>query len=288
MSTSPLPTTASGVQRHLVAEARYELIPLKNVDAQIEHVPVGSSVSVTCSPAKGLQATLDLTSKILDHGFTAVPHFSARLTEDRAHVQRLAEYCRTHGLTEVFLVAGDAPEPVGAYDGVVAFLRDFLDTDHGLQRIGITAYPDGHALIDRGVVHEALHAKQALLAEAGVAGFASTQMCFDVDQWKSWAATERAAGFTLPLHLGVPGVIDRAKLLTMGARLGIGSSMRFVKKNSGTIFKLFSPAGYDPTKLIAPMSKVARDLGIEGIHLFTFNNVEATAAWQKKQLTKLS
>jgi len=171
---------------------------------------------------------------------------------------------------------------------VVAFLRDFLACDHGLQRIGITAYPDGHALIDRHVVHEALHAKQALLAEAGVPGFASTQMCFDVDQWKTWAAAERAAGFTLPLHLGVPGVIDRAKLLTMGARLGIGSSMRFVKKNSGTIFKLFSPSGYDPSKVINPMTKVARDLGIEGLHLFTFNNVEATAEWQRKQLAKLS
>ena len=288
MSTSPMPTTTTAVQRQLVAEARYELIPLKNVDAQIAHVPAGSSVSVTCSPAKGLQATLDLTARILDQGYEAVPHFSARLTEDGAHVRRLAEFCRTHALREVFLVAGDAPEPVGAYDGVVAFLRDFLDTDHGLQRIGITAYPDGHALIDRDVVHRALHDKQALLAEAGVPGFASTQMCFDVDQWKRWAAAERAAGFTLPLHLGVPGVIDRAKLLTMGARLGIGSSMRFVKKNSGTIFKLFSPTGYDPSKLIAPMSKVARDLGIEGLHVFTFNNVEATDAWQRKQLAKLS
>jgi methylenetetrahydrofolate reductase (NADPH) len=287
MSASSLPQSTSAVQRHLVADARYELIPLKNVDAQIAFVPQGSSVSVTCSPAKGLQATLDLTAKILDQGYTAVPHFSARLTEDAAHVQRLAEFCRSHGITEVFLVAGDAPEPVGPYDGVVAFLRDFLGTDHGLQRIGITAYPDGHALIDQGLVHEALHAKQALLAEAGVPGFASTQMCFDIDQWKKWAAAERAAGFTLPLHLGVPGVIDRAKLLTMGARLGIGSSMRFVKKNSGTIFKLFSPSGYDPTKLIAPMSKVARDLNIEGLHLFTFNNVDATAEWQRKQLAKL-
>lgn len=287
MSASSLPQSTPALQRQLIADARYELIPLKNVDAQIAFVPTGSAVSVTCSPAKGLQATLDLTAKILDQGHTAVPHFSARLTEDRAHVQRLAEFCRSHGLTEVFLVAGDAPEPVGAYDGVVAFLRDFLDTDHGLQRIGITAYPDGHALIDQAIVHEALHAKQALLAEAGVAGFASTQMCFDIDQWKAWATAERAAGFTLPLHLGVPGVIDRAKLLTMGARLGIGSSMRFVKKNSSTIFKLFSPSGYDPSKLINPMSKVARDLNIEGLHLFTFNNVDATAAWQQKQLAKL-
>jgi methylenetetrahydrofolate reductase (NADPH) len=288
MSAQPLPQSASAVQRRLIADARFELIPLKNVDAQIEFVPAGSSVSVTCSPAKGLQATLDLTAKVLDRGHVAVPHLSARLTEDRAHVQRLAAFCKSHGLPEVFLVAGDSPDPVGAYDGVVAFLRDFLDTDHGLARIGVTAYPDGHALIDQAVVREALHAKQAMLAEAGVPGYASTQMCFDVDRWRTWAADERAAGFTLPLHLGVPGAIDRTKLLTMGMRLGIGSSMRYVKKNKGVLGRLFSPGGYDPTKLIVPLSKQARELNIEGLHLFTFNNVEATAEWQRKQLAKLA
>jgi methylenetetrahydrofolate reductase (NADPH) len=287
MSAQSLPQSASAAQRQLVTDARYELIPLKNVDAQIEFVPAGSSVSITCSPVKGLQATLDLTAKVLDHGHVAVPHLSARLTEDRAHVQRLASFCKSHGLTDVFLVAGDAPEPVGPYDGVVAFLRDFLDTDHGLARIGITAYPDGHALIDQAIVHQALHAKQALLAEAGIAGYATTQMCFDLDQWKSWATAERAAGFNLPLHLGVPGVIDRAKLLTMGMRLGIGSSMRYVKKNKGMLGRLFSPGGYDPSKLLVPLSKQARDLNIDGLHLFTFNNVEATADWQRKQLIKL-
>lgn len=287
MSAQSVPQTATSTQRRLVAEARYELVPMKSVESQIEHVPVGSAVSVTCSPAKGLAATLELTARLLDRGLDAVPHLSARLTEDRAHVARLAAFCKQHAIREVFLVAGDAPDPVGAYDGAVALLRDFLDCDHGLTHIGVTAYPDGHALIDHAVVHEALHAKQALLAEAGLGGFATTQMCFDVEQWKRWALAERAAGLTLPLHLGVPGVIDRAKLLTMGARLGIGSSMRFVKKNPSTLLRLFSPVGYDPTKLIAPLSRVAGELGIEGLHLFTFNNVEATAAWQRKQLDRL-
>ncbi len=287
MSAHPLPQAASAVHRRLVAEARYELIPLKNVHDQLAHVPEGASVSITCSPAKGLEATLELAAAVLDRGHHAVPHLSARLTEDRAHVERLAAWCREHGVREVFLVAGDAPQPVGAYDGVVAFLRDLLDTDHGLTRIGVTAYPDGHALIDATVVHEALHAKQELLASAGIAGFASTQMCFDVDQWKRWASAERAAGLRLPLHLGVPGAIDRTKLLTMGVRLGIGSSMRYVKKNKGVLGRLFTPGGYDPGKQIAALAKVAPELGIEGLHLFTFNNVAATATWQRQQLAKL-
>jgi methylenetetrahydrofolate reductase (NADPH) len=276
------------VQRQLIADARFEVIPLKNLDAQLDHLPRGCSVSVTCSPAKGLQATLDVTTRIAGLGHHAVPHISARLTEDRAHVQRLAAFLKDHGISEVFLVAGDAPEPVGAYEGVVPFLRDLLDTDHGLTRIGITAYPDGHVLIDPAVVHAALHEKQALLAEAGISGYASTQMCFDVERWVDWATAERAAGFGLPLHLGVPGAIDRTKLLTMGVRLGVGSSMRYVKKNKGFLGRLFTPGGYDPGKLVAPLSKRARELGIEGLHVFTFNNVAATADWQRKQLAKLA
>jgi len=274
--------------QHLVADARYEVIPMKSVESQIEHIPAGASVSVTCSPAKGQQATLDLTARLIDLGFRAVPHISARLCVDDVGVKSLAEFCRSHGVHEAFLIAGDPPQPVGAYDGVVAFLRDFLDHDHGLQRIGVGAYPDGHALIPAPVVHDALHAKQALLKEAGVPGFASTQMCFDLGQWRSWAAGERAAGFDLPLHIGVPGVIDRAKLFTMGMRLGIGNSMRFVKKNGGVLGRLFKPGGYDPTKLIVPLAKQADELGIEGLHLFTFNNVQATAQWQQRMLAKLA
>ena len=274
--------------QHLIADARFEVIPMKSVESQIEHIPSGSSVSVTCSPAKGQGATLELTARLLDLGFTAVPHISARLCADDVEAKGLAEFCRTHGVKEVFLIAGDPPQPVGAYEGVVAFLRDFLGYDHGLQRIGVAAYPDGHALIPPQVVHDALHTKQALLKEAGVPGFASTQMCFDLGQWRSWAAGERAAGFDLPLHIGVPGVIDRAKLFTMGMRLGIGNSMRFVKKNSGVLGRLFQPGGYDPNKLIVPLAKQAAELGIEGLHLFTFNNVQATAQWQQRMLAKLA
>lgn len=287
MSAVPAPQSPSAAQRHLVTEARYEVIPMKNLEGQVEYLPSGCSVSVTCSPAKGIAATQELTLRLLDRGHLAVPHFSARLTTGPQHIAEIAAWCKQHGIREIFLVAGDAPEPAGPYEGAVAWLRDFLGYDHGLERIGVTAYPDGHALIDPAIVHEALHAKQALLAEAGMPGFASTQMCFDADQIRRWLAAERAAGLTLPVHIGVPGVIDRTKLISMSVRLGIGSSVRYVKKNKGIVGRFFTPGGYDPTKLIAPLSKVSGELGIEGLHVFTFNNVDATAQWQQAQLAKL-
>ena len=281
------PRPSSALAR-LLATARLEIVPMKSAEAQIGHLPENASVSVTCSPAKGLPATLDLSARLLDLGHRPVPHLSARLVEDRAQVDQLASWLREHGLTEVFLVAGDATEPVGPYDGVVTFLRDLLDAAPELTDVGVTAYPDGHALIETEVLTEALHAKQTLLAEAGVRGYASTQMCFDAEQWRAWAEAERAAGLRLPLHLGVPGAIDRTKLLTMGVRLGIGTSMRYVKKNRGALGRLFSPSGYDPGKLLGPMSRHAEALDIVGLHVFTFNNVEATEAWRRRQLDRLS
>ncbi len=100
-------------------------------------------------------------------------------------------------------------------------------------------------------------AKQALIADLGLQGFASTQMCFNAKAIEQWLTQQRARGMTLPIHLGVPGAVERARLLSLGTRLGIGSSLRYLRKNSGAILRMFSPGSYDPNKLIAPISRRA-------------------------------
>lgn len=280
--------TASGIAMKLVGTMAYELVPMKSVDAAIEALPVGCAVSVTCSPAKGLPATFELTTRLIERDHHVVPHIAARLVQNLAAVDEISVWLRHHHIREVFLVGGDAPHAMGPYADTATFLRALLETDHGLTRIGVTAYPDGHALVAHGALREALHAKQALLSEAAIAGYATTQMCFDAQQIRRWLGAERAAGFALPIHLGIPGVIDRAKLLTMGMRLGIGNSLRFVKKNGGTLSRLFSPTGYDPAKLVIPVSTYAESLGVEGLHSFTFNNVAATAEWQQAFLARIN
>ncbi len=83
----------------------------------------------------------------------------------------------------------------------------------------------------------------------------------------------------------MPGSVDRTRLLSLGTRLGIGSSLRYLRKNSGAILRMFSPASYDPNKLITPISRRADELNITALHLFTFNSIESTAEWQRKSLS---
>ena len=82
--------------------------------------------------------------------------------------------------------------------------------------------------------------------------------------------------------------MDRTRLLTISIRLGIGHSARYVKKNRASVIRLLSPGGYNPNKIIAPLSGRANELGIAGIHCFTFNAVDTTENWRQKSLRKLA
>lgn len=270
-------------RRRLIEGARYELIPLKSIHAQIPHLPAGCSVSVTCSPTKGIEPTLELSAELNGAGHHAVPHISARLVEGREHVEKIAAQLNEHGITEIFVIAGD-PEPVGPYADALSFMRDLLPLCHTVHTVGIPAYPDHHTVIPDAALDEALMAKQALVREFGLEGFASTQMCFNGKTIEEWLRRQRARGFVLPVHLGVPGAVDRTKLLSLGTRLGIGSSLRYLRKNSGAILRMFSPTSYDPNKLITPISRHADELNIAALHVFTFNSIKSTAAWQRKSL----
>ena len=276
---------ASGSYRQqLVDSMVFELIPLKSVDAAIEALPPNSPVSVTASPVKGLDATMELSDRIRDKGHRPIPHLAARLVEGPDHVRAIAKWLKTEGYDTLFAVAGDSEEPAGPYQGTHRFLSDLFAEDHGLTNVGIAAYPDGHAIISNEVCHEQLHAKQALLAEAGLQGWASTQMCFDTDLIKGWLTQERAEGFELPVHLGLPGVVDKAKLMTMGVRLGVGASLRYLKKNRAAVKQLLAPGAYDPDDILEPLAPSLEDLNISGLHVFTFNQVEATESWRQSVL----
>jgi len=268
----------------LTGELTFELVPLKSLDAAVQALPAGAEVSVTCSPTKGIEETQRLTAELQSQGFVPIPHVSARMVRDYTHTVELAEWCRELGLRQIFIVGGDAEVP-GEYPGAVEFLADFLTTNHGIDTIGVTAYPDGHAFLSHKTLRWALHEKQRLLAEVGVNGYCSTQMCFDPDAIAKWLRVEREMGLTLPVHLGISGVVDKAKLLTMGARLGIGDSLKYLRKNVGAVVKMMTTISYDPNDLLLPLSSDLLDLGVTGMHVFTFNQVEATNMWRESVLS---
>lgn len=279
----PESSSARANRLGLIERMSFELVPMKSLSDAVAALPAGARVSVTCSPKKGIGETQRIVSDLVDRGFVAVPHISARMVRDRAHTTELAAWFRASAVAEVFVIAGDVADP-GAYAGATEFLRDLLRTDHGLTTVGLAAYPDGHPFLPIEQMHEALHAKQALLTDAGLHGYCSTQMCFDPVKITNWIRAERVAGLSLPVHLGVSGVVDKKKLLATGVRLGIGQSLSYLKKNRAAVTKLLTSPSFDPNDLLFSLSPDLQSLDVQGLHVFTFNQVETTNAWRLRSL----
>jgi methylenetetrahydrofolate reductase (NADPH) len=72
----------------LLRSSRFELLPLDGIEEQVlEHLATDTKVTVTASPKKGLEATLDLSERLSKAGYPVVPHLSARLVRDRGHLE---------------------------------------------------------------------------------------------------------------------------------------------------------------------------------------------------------
>lgn len=267
----------------LLTDPAYELIPGAAAAQAVAALPPGSRVTVTCSPRSKVPGTLAMAAELAAAGHRVVPHLAARLVT-AAMLDEIAATLTRHAITEVFVVAGDAPDALGPYGGTLDLLPALLDACPHVRHVGIAGYPDGHPLLPPLELRRQLLAKQQLLSERGLPGWVSTQMCFDPRLVRAWIEAERAAGLALPVHLGVPGVVDRARLVRIGARLGVGATLRFAAKQGGTIARLVAPGGYDPLHVTAALAPDAERLGIERLHVFTFNSVAETVAWREALL----
>jgi methylenetetrahydrofolate reductase (NADPH) len=148
----------------------------------------------------------------------------------------------------------------------------------------VTAYPEGHPDIPDDVLLAVLIEKQRYAA------YMTTQMCFSPDAIVTWIGRMRAEGVTLPVHIGTPGVADLAHLMSISARIGIADSARYLKKNRRMVGRLLTPGKFGSDALLEGLSGAIVDPAarIEALHIFTFNQVVATVAWQRQMLASLA
>lgn len=264
-----------GARRAVAAVAdqvRWELLPLAGVTDHLGHLPAGARVTVTCSPKLGVDATVDLAVRLAARGLAATPHLAARQIASPDHLAALLRQLAAVGIDDLFVVGGDAAEPAGPFPDGLALLEAIAATDHRFAHVGVPAYPEGHHRIDEATLWAALEAKQAH------ATYVVTQMCFESGAICRWIAAARARGLTLPVHAGVPGVVDPATLLRVSARIGIGDSMRFLRGNRQMVSRLLRPGGYRPDALLRGLGARVRagHCDVAGLHVYTFNRIQPT------------
>lgn len=292
-ASAPEPTVARDPRRAALVAAlerpRYEVLAVPGAADDVEqHVPRSLPVTVTATVARGLEPTVQLVEALAARGFAPVPHLAARLVVDDEQLAEIGARLHEAGVRDMFVIAGDGPEPVGAFADAHALLvsRDRLRASGrwpGAERVGVAGYPQGHPSVADGPLLEALLAKQPL------ADYVVTQLSFDPQAVSDWVGRIRAAGLRLPVHLGVAGVVDRRRLLRIGWRIGVGPSLRYLRRHGSLWARLAAPATYRPDHLLDRLTGELATPGrsVTGLHVCTFGGVAPTERWRRELLDRL-
>jgi methylenetetrahydrofolate reductase (NADPH) len=267
----------------LLRSPRYEVFPSSGIeDEVVEHLSNDVKVTVTSSPRRGIETTLQLSAELARCGFEVVPHVSARLVKDEQHLQDILQRVYEVGVRDILVIAGDVQEPVGRFTSAFDLLTAIAELGHGLEQIGIAGYPESHPFISDEMTIRAMSEK------ASLATYIVSQLCFEPRTIDGWIAAVRERGVDLPIYVGIPGPVRRRELVRISTRIGVGESARFLRKHGNVLASLWLRGSYGPGYLIeglAPHMGDARNIG--GLHIFTFNELERTERWRQQAIQRL-
>lgn len=282
----------TGFKRHkdaqtalrLLENARYEVLPTATIEAKVlDAVPTDVTLTVTASPGKGLEETLATAERFSRAGYAVVPHIAARMVTGRSELTEIAARLKEAGITRVFVPGGDAT-PAGDYSDALSMLEDITAIGSPFEHVGVTGYPESHPTINDDLTVQAMWDKRRHATHI------VSNLTFDPALIKDWLHRMRLRGIQLPLLLGMPGPIDRAKLLGMATKIGVGDSTRFLAKQKGLMTRLMAPGGFTGERFLSQCAPTLGDpeARVEGLHLYTFNQVAETETWRRDLMAQLA
>lgn len=259
---------------------------------QIEKLPVfaphlraGSKVFIALIDPADVAGQLAAARQLKASGFEPVPHIPARFVRDLDDLKnRIGALAQDAGVTEMLVLGGGAPQPIGQYDAAIQILETGVFEANGIKRIGIAGHPEGNPDITKihgePMLIKALKDKQAWLKSQNIDGFIATQFLFEAGPVADWARALRAEGIALPIHVGVPGPATIKTLVKYAAMCGVGNSARFIRKQALNVTKLLSVNTPDDfMQGLADLHVGKPELGIAGPHLYPFGGFDKLFDW---------
>jgi len=254
----------------------------KSVEEAVgSQLPHGTNVYITALPGVSEDELVAAAVRLRQAGLNPVPHLGARYFESRAALEQLLHrLTETAAVEQVLLIAGDIDRANGPFASALDVLRSGALARHGIRRVGIAGYPEGHPRISAEVLGEALAAKIAAARELGLSVYVVTQFCFSAQPICGWVEWFSERFPDVPVHVGLTGPAAITTLLKYAASCGIGASVRALRRNVG-IGRLLTET--DPSSIIDDLTR--RDAiaaHIAQYHFFTFGGVRRTSEFVRR------
>lgn len=240
----------------------------------------GSAVFASHIPKQTWRQTLATCVAIRDHGFEPVPHVPVRRLADLAALEELtADLVAQAQVSRVLLIAGDSPEPIGAFSATLDALRTGVLAAHGIRRVFVAGHPEGHPQVADDELRRAERDKLAFAAANGLELTFLTQFFFDAAPFLGWARLLRAQGVQARLVAGLAGPARLTTLFRYAVRCGVGPSIRALGARPAQFAKLTNERDPEPIVRAIARARSTGELGDVGIHLFSFGGLAHTCGW---------
>ncbi len=247
-------------------------------DALTAALPRGASVYLTSLPGAEPDALVAAATRLAAAGLNPVPHLAARAFTGPAVLDRcLGRLVGEAQVRQALVIGGDLHQPRGSLGSSRDLIATGLFEKHGIARVGLAAYPEGHARIPDDVLARELAAKIAALRDRGIAPYIVTQFCFEAPPIAALLARIAAQFPGVPVHVGLAGPAKLSTLLRYAASCGIGNSLRALRRQA-SLTKLMTLSGPEPV-IAALAGDAATRKAIAQLHFFTFGGVGRTAEW---------
>ena len=248
-------------------------------------LPAGTRVYIAHIEGTPIEEMVATAARLARDGYPVMPHFPARIIRDTATLENwIAMYQGEAGVDQALLLAGGVNKPHGDFHSSMQLLETGLFDKAGFKRLHVAGHPEGNRDIDPDGsmknVEDAIHWKQKFSERTDAKMALATQFAFEAAPIVKWADGLKAAGITLPIHIGIAGPAKLQTMIKFAVACGVGPSIRVLQRRARDVSKLLLP--YEPTEVLTDLAahKAANpDSLIEQVHFFPLGGIKTNAQW---------
>ncbi len=246
-------------------------------------LPKGTRVYIAHIEGTPIEDMVETAKRLATAGYAVMPHFPARIIKDKATLDNwITMYRGEAGVEQALLLAGGVAAPHGDYHSSMQLLES--GAFDGFKRLHVAGHPEGNRDIDpnggTANVDDALQWKQRFSETTDAEMALATQFAFEAAPIIEWADSLKAAGITIPIHIGIAGPAKLQTMIKFAMACGVGPSLKVLQKRAKDVTKLMLP--FEPTQVLTELAahKAAHpDSNIERVHFFPLGGIKTNANW---------
>ena len=282
--------TSAEVIHLLLRSFSVEITPgdSKSIDTAAAALPRGTETFIASLPKGRVDDVVDTAIRLGRSGIVPVPHLAARnLASEAVLDDLLRRLSNEAGVERALVIGGDRDEPAGPYDASLQILSSGLLQKHGIRKVYVSCYPEGHPRISDERLTAARAEKLAAAKDTGLAVGLVSQFCFEAPPIVQMARDLRQQGIHNSLRIGLAGPTSPTVLLKYALLCGVGPSIRALRERQSIAKNMMAGNSEELIADLADAQAAEPGLAIEGVHFFTFGSlsrtVEMLAQLQERQ-----